>query len=437
MEGIMIKVISIFLFAFLLCSNIYAQEETFGYRLSDNSDIVSDVFLIQNGFVLDSILSYPFNNLEYSFDYYDSGKLKRDFNFISFTLIDSSSGFPRPRHIGGSREYFYNARGDVDSICSGYWYNDQWHDSLSYRIDYTYDNDGKILTKTYLNKGEVTKIEENIFDSSDNLILNKVIDPSFQDTTYNIREFDSLNRLTLVKSITSLPYFYQYVFQYDTLGNIISKYQYVDSAGVQPARINYMEFDESDKLIHETVFAGYYPDSTWRDTIDLVYDYDEYGRILSSGPNTWFTYNTDGNLDSLISTHISFGYLDMRATFVDSYGNSITFPSYYTIYSLRYHKLVTGIKKPKFDEMNFTLSQNYPNPFNPTTTINFLLNVKSNVQLTIYDITGREVKTLINQSQNRGRYSIPFNASGLASGVYIYRLKAGSTEQSRKMLLLR
>jgi hypothetical protein len=63
MENIMAKVILIILFGFFLYSNIYAQQETFGYRPSDNSDIVSDVFLIQDGFVLDSITSIIYNDL--------------------------------------------------------------------------------------------------------------------------------------------------------------------------------------------------------------------------------------------------------------------------------------------------------------------------------------------------------------------------------------
>ncbi len=84
-----------------------------------------------------------------------------------------------------------------------------------------------------------------------------------------------------------------------------------------------------------------------------------------------------------------------------------------------------------------TLKQNYPNPFNPWTVINYSLTKKSEVQLIIYDINGREIKTLVNQVQNYGEHSIGFNASSLASGVYIYKLKAGSFEQSRKMLLLR
>ncbi len=86
----------------------------------------------------------------------------------------------------------------------------------------------------------------------------------------------------------------------------------------------------------------------------------------------------------------------------------------------------------------FSLSQNYPNPFNPTTTIKYQLKTKSNVQLTIYDISGREVKTLVDQKQNAGHHSVTFDASDLSSGIYIYRLKTSSGfEHSRKMVLLR
>jgi photosystem II stability/assembly factor-like uncharacterized protein len=85
----------------------------------------------------------------------------------------------------------------------------------------------------------------------------------------------------------------------------------------------------------------------------------------------------------------------------------------------------------------FSLSHNYPNPFNPTTIIHYQLKTKSHVQLTIYDLTGREVKKLVNQNQNAGEYSVNFNAGNFASGIYIYRLKTDLFEQSRKMILLR
>jgi hypothetical protein len=87
------------------------------------------------------------------------------------------------------------------------------------------------------------------------------------------------------------------------------------------------------------------------------------------------------------------------------------------------------------DEYN--LAQNYPNPFNPTTTITFTLPKQDLVVLKVYNILGQEVATLINEVRNAGRYSKIFDASQLPSGVYIYKLTAGSFTESRKMILLR
>jgi len=86
---------------------------------------------------------------------------------------------------------------------------------------------------------------------------------------------------------------------------------------------------------------------------------------------------------------------------------------------------------------NFKLFQNFPNPFNTTTNISYELQIKSFVNLTIYDISGREVKNIVNSIQNSGKYSVTPNFSGLSSGIYIYRLKVGSYQQCRKMILLK
>lgn len=86
----------------------------------------------------------------------------------------------------------------------------------------------------------------------------------------------------------------------------------------------------------------------------------------------------------------------------------------------------------------FYLGQNYPNPFNPTTTIKFGLQKEAQVNLKVYDILGREVATLIDsQIKPAGVYTVPFNASSLASGTYIYTLKAGTFLQTKKMLLIK
>jgi hypothetical protein len=87
--------------------------------------------------------------------------------------------------------------------------------------------------------------------------------------------------------------------------------------------------------------------------------------------------------------------------------------------------------------IKFQLSQNFPNPFNPSTTINYQLPKTGFVTLKIYDILGKEVATLVNEQKNKGRYSVNYDASRLASGVYIYQLRVNDYLSSKKMLLLK
>lgn len=82
----------------------------------------------------------------------------------------------------------------------------------------------------------------------------------------------------------------------------------------------------------------------------------------------------------------------------------------------------------------FHLSQNYPNPFNPLTIINYQLTISGFVSLKVYDVAGREVRTLVNETLEAGEHSISFDASGLSSGVYLYKLTAGSSTDVKKMV---
>ena len=85
----------------------------------------------------------------------------------------------------------------------------------------------------------------------------------------------------------------------------------------------------------------------------------------------------------------------------------------------------------------YKLEQNYPNPFNPTTSITFALPLAGNVELKVYDIIGKEVASLVSGNMTVGTHVVPFDASALASGVYIYKITAGSFIDSKKMVLIK
>ncbi|HLT23674.1 MAG TPA: T9SS type A sorting domain-containing protein [Ignavibacteria bacterium] len=94
---------------------------------------------------------------------------------------------------------------------------------------------------------------------------------------------------------------------------------------------------------------------------------------------------------------------------------------------------VTGSELPTV----FSLNQNYPNPFNPTTNIQFDIPTPEFVTLKIYDISGKEVATLVNEYRNVGSFVIGFNASSLSSGIYFYKIIAGSFIETKKMMLIK
>lgn len=87
--------------------------------------------------------------------------------------------------------------------------------------------------------------------------------------------------------------------------------------------------------------------------------------------------------------------------------------------------------------LEYSLEQNYPNPFNPGTTIKYSIPADGHVKLSVYNLLGEEVANLVNSQQKAGRYEIDFNASNLASGVYVYRLESSNFISSKKLILMK
>ncbi len=100
---------------------------------------------------------------------------------------------------------------------------------------------------------------------------------------------------------------------------------------------------------------------------------------------------------------------------------------------------VLGVEKPALHSTpeTFSLDQNYPNPFNPSTHLSYTVGHAGFVSLKVYDLLGREVATLVNETMQPGSYTAQWNASGVSSGVYLYKMESGSFVSTKKMILMK
>ncbi len=115
----------------------------------------------------------------------------------------------------------------------------------------------------------------------------------------------------------------------------------------------------------------------------------------------------------------------------DDDGNHLGDPRWYPGANTGIEETLDGIPG------DFQLHQNYPNPFNPSTTIEYSISEPVHVTLKVYNVLGKELKTLINREHNSGNYSVKFNAADLANGIYFYKITAGNYLDIKKMVLLK
>ncbi len=167
----------------------------------------------------------------------------------------------------------------------------------------------------------------------------------------------------------------------------------------------------------------FYKDSI-NNTIGQVFKFGLYAGDNEGGKGG-FGNNHVENIDDAGAT----------ATIASQFG-SIN-PTYFKAWDYN-NKRPTGIERTDnvIPEV-FSLDQNYPNPFNPSTSIRYSIPTESHVTLKIYNMLGQEVATVVNETMTPGKYTATFNASRLASGVYIYRIEAGSFTSVKKMMLLK
>ena len=231
------------------------------------------------------------------------------------------------------------------------------------------------------------------------------------------------------------------------------------------ATTNNPSSDYNQRINASTEVKAYLDTQRDQDAVILIGDYnDEIGTSVVSGNDSpyknfvddvEYTVVTKSLEDKGFGSHSGGAFFD-HITFsselselyfegTEQVTNTSFISSYLSTTSDHYPILVRfnlpqeglSTEEPNSTPDRIILNQNYPNPFNPSTVISYQLAVNSDVLLKVYDMTGREVATLVNSRQNSGEHKVSFDASSLASGVYMYRLIAGGEVLTRKMLLIK
>jgi len=178
------------------------------------------------------------------------------------------------------------------------------------------------------------------------------------------------------------------------------------NSGMEGTEVNFIAIQDTNTLFASTADSGLY--------------------VSLDNGNNWFASN-----DGLPTLKLN----GVRSTGTDLYCGT----NGYGIWKRPISSIVTDIDEEITTELpdDFILAQNYPNPFNPSTKIRWQSPVGSHQTLKVYDVLGNEVATLVDEYREAGRYEIAFDASDLVSGIYFYRLQAGSFIETKKMILLR
>lgn len=203
-------------------------------------------------------------------------------------------------------------------------------------------------------------------------------------------------------------------------------------AGSRSIRINYYSYPENIGTL-DILTSKAYNDVNSNDTISFDYAYgnrtglnDRLVVKVSTDGGTTFPYTVFDKQGAALATAgtVTSGFVPSSA-------------SQWGIVKIPVASFLTGINPNAGTVNKYELSQNYPNPFNPMTTIQFQVPSSKFVKLIVFDLLGKEVKTLVNEVKTAGSYSVSFDAAGLSSGVYFYKMTAGDFSDVKRMVLIK
>ena len=252
-----------------------------------------------------------------------------------------------------------------------------------------------------------------------------------------------------------------YTYIYDNNNLLVSLYYTIweNNNWVNQTRYRYQY--NSHKLV-AVYYSDYYSGNNWNQSARFIGSFDSNNNVTSYVDISYniisgreeeherytYTYDLQNNCISVYHSRTTYGVMHFALTLPASgivkvyFNNRTNFIEYDSPKVTIQYITFTNVNDDLTAVNSCFLSQNYPNPFNPSTTIKYTIGEASNVKLTIYDVLGKEVVTLINSQASPGAYSMIWNATDkfgkkVTSGIYFYTLEAGKFTKTNKMLLIK
>ncbi len=304
--------------------------------------------------------------------------------------------------------YTYDTVGNMLEEKSQEWHRDGWLDSRRYL--YLYDDSGNVIDDIYQTfyNNEWINYEKNIysFDNKRNMIENIFLKWQVDKWTNSKRTYNT----------------------YDNNSKVTEQLNqdWKDTAWIN--RYNSF-YSYSDGKTREILTLFWVVDS-WKNSSLVTYAFDLRGINTEKLSKIWTNSEWKNNTKNSYTN-------DNRGNKTEDWSQQWNGLSWRNVSKIIYtwQQLITDVADEPSTPTTFTLQQNYPNPFNPVTVINYQLQTKSDVMLKIYDVLGREVVTLVDETQPAGKNSVRWDATNMPSGVYYYRLQAGQYSEMKKLVL--
>jgi len=413
---------SVFMVSIILLNGEASAQYNFNKYMIRHSFPTSKLDSLKTNYLLDSTViksQDSWNNLKCVYNYDEKGML---------SYYDAFS------NIAGRTSFYYDTLGNITQITGPDSRETNFYDEHNNNIYQLFERPGTAQTW-----------------------VPYMLDSLFYDTSGIVNKEKDYYWLNLWSATGQTFYYYN--------SGLLDSVLFGGTNGTQWYNDVYCKFYYNEFASPDSAIWKMWRDTAWIDYLDCTYKYDNAGNLISglitdlSGRtyDTRFTYSYNKN------NCFYYGNNEIKLNGIWTPGDETFFTSRQDIFQpdvfgtvsncffsfslpgtelYVYYKLnPRAISSVKGNNNNnpdqFNLYQNYPNPFNPSTTIKYSIPTNHHVILKVYDMLGREVQTLVNEEKQMGNYEITFDGHNLASGIYIYRITAGTSTSARKMQFIK